>query len=267
VVSARWPSNRLTERLGLRFPIVQAPMASATTPQLAAAVSNAGALGSLGFAFHSASAVRADCRTLREATNGSYNINFFVHREPEQDAVRDESMRTALAPFYQELGLGEVPLAQASAPPFNAEHLEAVLEMAPAVVSFHFGLPSESLFRPLRDRGIFTMSSATNVAEARALESRGVDAIIAQGFEAGGHRGTFAEPYAAGEIGTLSLVPQVVDAVSIPVIAAGGIADGRGIAAALALGAEGVQLGTAFLTCPESAVPPVYRDALNRSAA
>ena len=242
-------------------------MASATTPQLAAAVSNAGALGSLGLAFHSASAVRADCRTLREATNGSYNINFFVHREPEQDAVRDESMRTALAPFYQELGLGEVPLAQASAPPFNAEHLEAVLEMAPAVVSFHFGLPSESLFRPLRDRGIFTMSSATNVAEARALESRGVDAIIAQGFEAGGHRGTFAEPYAAGEIGTLSLVPQVVDAVSIPVIAAGGIADGRGIAAALALGAEGVQLGTAFLTCPESAVPPVYRDALNRCSA
>ena len=135
VMSARWPSNRLTERLGLRFPIVQAPMASATTPQLAAAVSNAGALGSLGLAFHSASAVRADCRTLRAATNGSYNINFFVHREPKQDPVRDESMRAALAPFYQELGLGEVPLAQASAPPFNAEHLEAVLEMAPAVVA------------------------------------------------------------------------------------------------------------------------------------
>ena len=108
-----------------------------------------GALGSLGLAFHSASAVRADCRALREATNGSYNINFFVHREPKQDPVRDESMRAALAPVYQELGLGEVPLAQASAPPFNAEHLEAVLEMAPAVVSFHFGLPSESLFRPL----------------------------------------------------------------------------------------------------------------------
>ena len=170
-------------------------MASATTPALAGAVSNAGALGSLGLAFHSANAVRADCRSVREATNGSFNINFFVHQEPVPDAARDQHARSVLAPYFREFDLAEVPAAVASAPPFNEAVLEAVLEAKPPVVSFHFGLPADDLFIPLRDAGIFTMSTATNVTEARVLESRGVDAVIAQGFEAGGHRGTFEEPY------------------------------------------------------------------------
>ena len=234
---------------------------------MAAAVTRAGAMGSLGVSLQSTDATRADCEFIRHKTNGTYNVNYFVHEEARPDPNKAEITRQYLAAYYEELDLGEVPAAEVMSSPFNEEHLAAMLELKPPVMSFHFGLPSESLFRPLRDRGIFTVSSATNVAEAQALESRGVDAIIAQGFEAGGHRGTFAAPYAAGEIGTLALVPQVVDAVSIPVIAAGGIADGRGIAAALALGAEWAQLGTAFLTCPESAVAPVYRDALSRSAA
>ena len=267
VIAERWNVSQLSERLGLRYPIIQAPMASATTPALAGAVSNAGALGSLGLAFHSANAVRADCRSVREATNGSFNINFFVHQEPVPDAARDQHARAVLAPYFREFDLAEVPAAVASAPPFNAAVLEAVLEAKPPVVSFHFGLPADDLFIPLRDAGIFTMSSATNVTEARVLESRGVDAVIAQGFEAGGHRGTFEEPYTAGEIGTLSLVPQVVDAVTIPVIAAGGIADGRGIAAAFALGADGVQMGTAFLSCPESAADERYKAVLNQASA
>ena len=132
-------------------------------------------------------------------------------------------------------------------------------------MSFHFGLPTDDAFKAIKAAGLFTLSSATNVAEARELEARGIDAVIAQGFEAGGHRGTFSEPYERGHVGTLALVPQVVDAVSIPVIAAGGIGDGRGIAAALALGASAVQLGTAFLTCPESAAHPLYRRALNEA--
>lgn len=259
---ADWMENSLTESLGIRYPIIQAPMAGASTPAMAAAVTRAGGLGSLGVALQSPEATRADCEAIRAATNGAYNINFFVHRDARPDARRGDAMRATLAPYYDELGLGEVPAAEVSSRPFNADHLAVVLDAKPPVVSFHFGLPEPDLMRAVKDAGLFTISSATTVAEARQLEAGGIDAIVAQGFEAGGHRGTFAKPYEDGWVGTMALVPQVVDAVSVPVIAAGGIADGRGIAAALALGASAAQLGTAFLPCPESMIPQVHRDAL-----
>ncbi len=257
-----WKENRLTERLNLSYPIIQAPMAGASTPAMAAAVSRGGGLGSLGVALQSPDKTREDCRTIHEATNGAYNINFFVHKEPELDPERGEAMRAQLAPYYEELGLGEVPAAEVSSEPFNEDHLAAVLENLPPVVSFHFGMPREDLFRAVKEAGIFTISSATNVREAETLEAGGIDAIVAQGFEAGGHRGTFEEPYEDGWVGTMALVPQIVDAVTVPVIAAGGIMDGRGIAAALALGAEAAQLGTAFLGSPESGIPDVHRQVL-----
>ena len=260
-----WPDTELTDRLGIRYPIIQAPMASASTPALAIAVSTAGGLGSLGLAMHTPKALRNDCATVSAAVDAPYNANFFVHSEPVDNPARATDTRSLLAPYYRELGLGQVPDVVTPAPSFNETHLQAVLDLRPPVVSFHFGLPADDAFKAIKAAGLFTLSSATNVAEARELEARGVDAVIAQGFEAGGHRGTFSEPYEKGHVGTLALVPQIVDAVSIHVIAAGGIGDGRGIAAALALGASAVQLGTAFLTCPESTTHPIYRRALNEA--
>lgn len=260
-----WTQNRLTERLGLRYPIIQAPMASAATPEMAAAVTRAGAMGSLGVSLQSTDATRADCEFIRHKTNGTYNINYFVHKEATLDPNRAEITRQYLAAYYEELDLGEVPAAEVMSSPFNEEHLAAMLELKPPVMSFHFGLPRKELFDAVRNAGIFTISSATTIAEAQHLENAGIDAIIAQGFEAGGHRGTFAEPYEDGWIGTMALIPQIVDAVSVPVIAAGGIADGRGIAASLVLGASAVQLGTAFLLCPESSIPEVHREALRNT--
>jgi len=259
---ASWKTNALTERLGIRLPIVQAPMASAATAKLAAAVTNAGGLGSLGCAMMSADEVREQCRAMRAATNGTYNVNFFVHEEPRADAKAVAAMRAMLQPYYDEFALGDVPADPRPIPTFDPPRLEVLINEKPPVVSFHFGLPDKKALKALKDQGALIIGSATTVAEAKVLEAAGVDAIIAQGFEAGGHRGTFAPPYEAGEIGTLALVPQVVDAVDVPVIAAGGIADGRGIAAALLLGASAVQMGTAFLTCPESAAHPVWRKAL-----
>jgi nitronate monooxygenase len=256
-----WPATALSKRLGVSYPIVQAPMASISTAPLVAAVSQAGGLGSLGTASMNGDQVEAEVRAVRAVTDRPFALNFFVHPAPAADETIATRMRQALEPYRRELD-AEPFLPLVVPPPFDARMLERVLALHPAVVSFHFGLPEPAAVAALRAAGILVLGSATTVEESRLLEAGGVDAVIAQGFEAGGHRGTFASPFSAGEIGTLALVPQVARAVSVPVIAAGGIADGRGIAAALTLGAAGVQLGTAFLLCPETAIDPLYRRTL-----
>jgi nitronate monooxygenase len=261
-----WPRSDLQKLLGIDLPIIQAPMASATTPALASAVSNAGALGSLGCAVLAADGVREQVAAVRAATNRAFNLNFFVHQPPAPDATAAARMRAQLKSYYDELGLGAVPEAQPVLSPFDGEMLDLLLDLRPPVVSFHFGLPEAQAVRRLKDIGCKIISSATTVAEARQLETGGADAVVAQGYEAGGHRGSFTDTPGTGMVGTMALVPQVVDAVRVPVIAAGGIADGRGIAAAFALGAAGVQIGTAFLACPEASVAPHHREALARAS-
>ena len=260
-----WRDRRLIDLLGLDHPIIQAPMAGSTTPAMAAAVANAGGLGSIGAATLSLDEWRSTVTEAKRLTNRALNVNFFVHEPPTPDAAREIRMVARLAPYYAELGL-PVPAASVPFHPFNAAALAALIELRPRVASFHFGLPSAQAVKAMKDAGIRVLSSATTPAEAIKLEAMGADAVIAQGWEAGGHRGTFAAPFAEGQIGTMALVPQVVDAVKVPVIAAGGIADGRGIAAALMLGASGVQIGTAFLTCVESAAHPLHREALLQPA-
>lgn len=259
---AGWPRNDLLDLLGVEHPIIQAPMASATTPALAAAVSNAGGLGSLGCAPFTREKFSEQVGVLREGTNRPFNVNFFVHDEPVHDADAESAMRERLAPYYDEMALGEAPTARSVFPVFGAEMLAAVTALKPPVVSFHFGLPEPAMIETLKEAGAVILASATTVREAVALEEGGVDAVIAQGYEAGGHRGTFLGDVESGTVGTFALVPQVVDAVRLPVIAAGAVADGRGIAAAFALGASGAQIGTAFLACPETEMHPVHRELL-----
>lgn len=256
-----WPDRRLCDLLDIEHPIVQAPMAGSDSPALAAAVANAGGLGSLGCAMMSPERCRAAYEEARRASNGALNLNFFAHRPPLRDAARETRAAGLLAPFYAELGLDGPPRIEEASPPFGAPLFEVVAALRPRVASFHFGLPEARFVDALKQAGTVILCSATTAAEARDLEARGVDAVIAQGWEAGGHQGFYLQDRPA-QTGTMALVPQIVDAVTVPVIAAGGIADGRGIAAALALGAAGVQLGTAFLTCPESAAPPPHRRAL-----
>jgi nitronate monooxygenase len=259
----RWPDHRLTDLLGIAHPIVQAPMKGTSTPALAAAVSNAGGLGSLGCAYLPPDELAALLGEMRRRTNRPFNLNFFAHGPVAADPDALMRARTRLAPFYAEKGLGAPPDRLDPAPEaFGPDHLAALLADPPAVVSFHFGLPGHDAVPRLKALGSRILCTATSVAEARILEAEGVDAIIAQGWEAGGHRGAFAVGADDAGCGLVALVPQIADAVSVPVIAAGGIADGRGIAAAFALGAAGVQIGTAFIRCPESAAPEVHRAAV-----
>ena len=257
----------VTELLGIEHPILQSPMASAATPALAAAVSEAGGLGALGSSILPAGELRSQTAELRQRTERPFQLNFFCHPEPEIGAEAAAAARERFAGIYGELGLGEPP--EPSVPPigFDEQRLAALLELRPPVASFHFGLPEPAALAELRGAGIVVLGSATTVAEATWLEERGADAVVAQGAEAGGHRGSFLVEGDDGPVGTLALVPQVVDAVGVPVIAAGGIADGRGLAAALALGAGAAQIGTAFLPCPESGIAPVYREALRQARA
>jgi len=237
-------------------------MAGSSTPELAAAVGNAGGMGSIAAAMLDGEGLRAEVTEARRATNGPLNINFFVHEPPQEDENKASAAMALMKPYYDELGLGDVPEVKPTHFPFDEAMAEVVLALGPKVASFHFGLPEKTLVARLRDAGILVLSSATTVREAKILEDGGADIIVAQGFEAGGHRGTFASSFDQAQVGTFALVPQVVDAVSVPVVAAGGIGDGRGIAAAFALGAAGVQLGTVFLNCAEAGIAPVYRKAL-----
>lgn len=261
-----WPSTRICELFGIEHPIVQAPMAGSDTPELAAAVTNAGGLGSMGLTGHSPDDIRKKTTAARATTNGALNYNFLVYRIPAADPVRWARAVEALAPLYSDRGIMSAPDAPGEWLEVNPDRVRAAIAGNPRVMSFHFGLPEPNLVDEIKAAGIKVMCSATSADEARRLENTGCDAIIAQGWEAGGHRGIHSDPDSlatgAGEIGTLALVPTVVDAVSVPVIAAGGICDPRGIAAAFMLGADGVQMGTAFLQCPESGICAAHRRAL-----
>jgi nitronate monooxygenase len=254
--------NPLLTRLGMSVPIIQAPMAGITTPALASAVCNAGGLGSLGCADLPLDKVRGLVEALRGGTNHAFNLNFFVNQPADLTHYDPGPMRARLAPYYAEFGLSAVPTPHAPYPPFGAEGLAMLLAVRPAVASFHFGLPEPSAVQALRDAGVMVMGSATTVEEARALEAGGADAIIAQGWEAGGHRGVFMGALDVPGAGVLALTRQMVRAVKVPVIAAGGVADGSGIAAVLALGAVAAQIGTAFMLCPEATTKPVHRRAI-----
>jgi nitronate monooxygenase len=267
-----WPDRRLADLLWIEHPIVLAPMAGFATVELAVSVCRAGGLGSLGCGLMTPQLATQAIERLRALTSRPINVNFFCHSPARANRAREQAWRDRLAPYYRELGLdASLPLSRTELPPFDDAMCTVVEQLRPEVTSFHFGLPEPSLLARVKAAGCRVMSSATTVAEARWLEARGADVVIAQGNEAGGHRATFLDADPEGEIasqpGTLALVPQVVDAVSVPVIAAGGIADARGITAAFALGASGVQIGTAYLLCPEAATPPLHRGALRQARA
>jgi nitronate monooxygenase len=258
-----WPDRRLIELFKTEFPIVQAPMAGIMDAELAIAAAQGGALGSLPCAMISAEKAREQVNIIRQRVSAPVNMNFFCHRPMDADAESQARWKKRLEPYYKELGVDPAaPINAANRAPFDAAMCEAVEELRPEVVSFHFGLPDEALLERVKAAGCIVIGCATIVKEAIWLEENGADVIIAQGAEAGGHRGMFLTDDIAGQPGTFALVPQVVDAVRVPVVAAGGIADGRGIAAALALGAAGVQIGSAYLRCPESKVIAPARVAL-----
>lgn len=264
----RWRDRRFLDVLGIELPIIQAPMAGSDSPALAAEVSRAGGLGSLAGALLSPEKLREGVQAIRAVTPQPINLNFFCHTmTPSANPQQVMRWKQFLRPHYRRLGLDieNVPSAPLRMP-FDASACAVVEEVKPAVVSFHFGMPESALVARLKARGVRIISSATSVAEARWLEARGCDAIIAQGAEAGGHRAMFLENSVETQTGLMALLPQVVRAVSVPVIAAGGIMDGSGIAAALALGACAAQLGTAYLFCPEANVSPLYRRALAETA-
>ena len=258
-----WPDRRFTDLLKIEHPIVLGPMAGAIDYELAAEVAEAGGLGSIPCAMLDLDQIRGQVEKYRARTTRPLNLNFFCHTPPEISNAREAAWRERLAPYYRELEIDPAaPVPNSNRRPFDQAICDLVLELKPEVASFHFGLPEPSLFQQVWAAGIVTLSSATTVAEARWLEQRGVDAIIAQGNEAGGHRGIFLGDDIATQPGTFALVPQIVDAVTVPVIAAGAVTDARGIAAAFMLGAAAVQIGTAFLFCPESKISAPYRAAL-----
>ncbi len=261
-----WPNRRLLDLLKIEIPVIQAPMAGADSVELARSVSSTGALGSLACALLSPDAVRESARAIREGLNRPLNLNFFCHTMMAPDDDARDRWKRFLRSHYERLGLDIDAVAESPLRlPFNEEMCELLEEIRPEVVSFHFGLPTHDLVKRLKAKGTKILSSATSVSEARWLEDRGCDAVIVQGFEAGGHRAMFLEKNVESQAGLFALLPQVVDAVSIPVIAAGGIGDARGIVASFALGASGVQLGTAYLFCPEARVSPLHRRALGQA--
>jgi len=252
----------------VKFPLIQAPMAGVQGWELAAAVSGAGALGSIPCAMLTPDAVRDAVTQFRAQCDRPVNLNFFCHTPVKVDTDLQLKWLEQFRPWYAELGLPAPSLpAGPGRRPFNQDMADLIAELVPEVVSFHFGLPNDELLQQVRSSGAKIISSATTVDEARWLEQKGVDAIIAQGLEAGGHRGMFLSEALSTQVGTFALVPQIKAAVRVPVIAAGGIADAPGVQAALALGADGVQVGTSYLLCPEAHTSTVHRRALTSEAA
>jgi nitronate monooxygenase len=256
-------TTSLQKILNLELPIIQAPMAGVQGSALTIAVSNAGGLGSLPCAMLSLDDMRDELVTIKASCDKPYNVNFFCHTPPTVDDKRETGWRAALAPYYEEYGI-EVDAIPAGVrrDPFSAAALEVLQDFKPPVVSFHFGLPNPDLLAGVRAMGARILCSATTLAEAKWLEAQGVDAIIAQGVEAGGHRGIFMSDDITSQIGIFALLPQIVKTVNLPVIAAGGIADADGVAAAISLGASAAQVGTAFLLCDETTTSSVHRAAL-----
>lgn len=259
---------RFADQLQIDLPIIQAPMAGVQTSALCIAVSQAGGLGSLPCAMLTPESVRVELQSIQAQCKRPYNVNFFCHPKPVPDPQRELSWRMTLSSYFREFGINpdEVPAGPGRAP-FSDAMCDVLEEFKPPVVSFHFGLPENRLLKRVRAWGARIFSSATTLNEALWLESQGVDAIIAQGAEAGGHRGMFLTDDITTQMGTMALLPQIVSAVKIPVIAAGGIADSQGVAAAIALGASAVQIGTSYLLCPEATTSQIHRKALQSDAA
>lgn len=266
---SNWPDRRILDLLGIGLPILQAPMAGATGSAMAIAVARAGGLGALPCAMLTGEQVRSEIEAFRTACPGQpLNLNFFCHQPPAPDLERDARWKQALKAYYSEVGADfDAPTPVSNRAPFDEQSCLLVEQLRPEVVSFHFGLPHSALLQRVKATGAKVLSSATTVEEAQWLEANGCDAIIAMGYEAGGHRGMFLSDDITSQIGTFALVPQIADAVRLPVIAAGGIGDHRGLLAALALGASAVQIGTAYLFCPEAKVSPAHRRALDSAAA
>ena len=258
----------LQQHLGIELPIIQAPMAGIQTSAMAIAVSNAGGLGSLPAAMLSLDALRQELSSIRAQTDKPFNVNFFCHTPPAPDAHREAAWRSTLTPYYAEYGIDPTAIAPGvGRMPFNTEVCDVVEPFAPPVVSFHFGLPNAELLARVRGWGAKVLCSATTVEEGLWLQTQGVDAVIAQGLEAGGHRGHFLSDDLSQQMGTSALLPQLVRALQVPVIAAGGIADAKGVAAALAMGAAAAQVGTAYMLCPEATTSALHRAALQSDAA
>ena len=258
----------LRRLLNIELPLIQAPMAGVQGSALAIAVSRAGGLGSLPCAMLSLDAMRAELAAIRAATDRPFNVNFFCHAHPPVDPAREAAWLARLAPYHREFGIDSAAIpAGPGRAPFSAEAAEVLEAFRPPVVSFHFGLPAPDLLARVKGWGAKVLSSATTVDEAVWLEAHGADVVIAQGAEAGGHRGMFLTDDPATQVGLFALLPQVVRAVKVPVVAAGGIADAAGVRAAMALGASGVQVGTAWLLCPEATTGAVHRAALASPAA
>src|SRR6476660_192199 len=258
-----WPDRRIIDLFKTEFLMVLAPMAGVMDADLVIAAAQGGALGSLPCGMLSVEEAREQDNIIRQRVSAPVNLNFFCHKAVDADPKREAQWKQRLAPYYRELGLDPAaPINAANRAPFDAAMCELVEELKPEIVSFHFGLPDKALLKRIKAAGCIVNDTATTEKEAIWLEENGADAIIAQGAEAGGHRGMFLTDNVSEQPGTFALVPQVVDAVKVPVIAAGGIADGRGIAAAFALGAAGVQIGTAYLRCPESKLAAPARVAL-----
>ena len=258
----------LQQLLRTELPIVQAPMAGVQDSRLTVAVTGVGTLGSLPCAMLSLDSLHDELTTIKKRTDKPFNVNLFCHTPPVPDSQREAAWREALAPYFSEYGIdaGSISAGTGRAP-FSHEVADVLETFKPSVVSFHFGLPSPELLARVRGWGANILSTATTVPEARWLDARGVDAVVAQGLEAGGHRGMFLTDDVTTQMGTFALLPQIVSAVDVSVIAAGGIADAKGVAAAMALGAAGVQIGTAYLLCSEATTSTVHRKALKSEAA